>query len=374
MKEYSAEELQNILSQFSVKGTIEAIKPFGSGHINSTFLVTDTDPQAPFYLLQKINHNVFKDVEGLTNNIKHVTAHLKAKVAEQGGDPDAEVLTLIAANKGGYYIKDADGNYWRMYYFMKGTKSYDMVETEKQASETGKAFGRFQKMLSDLPTSLLVETIPGFQDVELRLNQLQEAIANNAVGRLNKVQHVVDYLLDRADRMTTILKMGREGKLPKRIIHYDTKLNNVLLNDKDEVQCVIDLDTVMPGYVAYDFGDAIRTIINKAPEDEKDLSKIVLNTNLYRAYTQGYLKEAIDFLTPEEVASLTEGALLIPYIQTVRFLTDYIQGDTYYKIHFPEHNLQRTLAQQELYRQLETRQDELNTILTEVYQSIKQGA
>ncbi len=365
--QYSDGEILEILSYFSIEGSVASIKAFGSGHINSTFYVKNEDKKSPDYLLQKINHNVFKNVPGLIENIIHVTGHLKKKLEDiPGAEPDKEVLTLIPAKDGRFYAADKFGSFWRMYYFISDTNSYDQVETSKQAYETGKAFGRFQKLLADLDAGLLCETIPDFHNIEVRLLQLKAAIDADPLGRVEEVVPIIDFIDERALQMGSVLRLGREGKLPLRIIHYDTKLNNVLLNKNDEVQCVIDLDTVMPGYVAYDFGDAIRTIINTATEDEKELTKIDLNIPLFEAYTEGYFAEACSFLTSNEVESLGRGVLLLPYMQTVRFLTDYIQGDTYYKIHFPGHNLQRTLAQMQLLKKLEQNYSILEGIINEV--------
>lgn len=364
---FNDNNIAGIVSRFAVKGEIAEIKPFGSGHINSTYYIRTAGTGSPDYLLQKINHFVFKNVPGLLQNILYVTGHLKKKLGMiPGADPDREVLTLIPVRNEGFYTGNEDEGYWRMYYFIKDTKSYDIVETEKQAFETGRAFGKFQKLLADLDSSKICETIPDFHNIESRLRQMEEAVAANAAGRVNEVMPIVDFIRERAWEMNTVLRAGREGKLPLRIIHYDTKLNNVLLDKNDHVQCVIDLDTVMPGYVAYDFGDAIRTIINTAAEDEKDLSKINLNLPLFEAYTKGYFEEAAEFLTLAEVESLLHGALLLPYMQTVRFLTDYIQGDIYYKIHFPGHNLQRTLAQLELVKRLEGKRDLLGHKIEEI--------
>jgi Ser/Thr protein kinase RdoA (MazF antagonist) len=353
----------DIVSGFKVQGKIVSAKPFGSGHINDTYRVyTATGNE---YLLQRINHFVFKDVAGLMDNMVNVTRHLKEKLRDiPGSDPEKEVLTLVENNADGFYITDADGNYWRVFYFLKDTKSYDQVLTEKQAFEGGKAFGRFQSLLSDLDTDLIVDTIPNFHNIEHRLSNLDKAIAADTVNRVNKVLPEIDFIDQRREQMSKVLQLGREGILPKRIIHNDTKFNNVLLDKNDQAQCVIDLDTVMPGYVAYDFGDAVRTTINTAPEDEPDLDLINLNIPLFSAYVEGYLQQAKDFLTHAELHSLVNGALLLPYMQGVRFLTDYLDGDKYFKIHSPEHNLQRTSAQFQLVKKLEEAEDVLKGIIS----------
>jgi hypothetical protein len=354
--------ISDVFSAFTVEGEMATARPFGSGHINDTYRVTtDTGKN---YLLQKINHFVFKDVPGLMNNIVQVTEHLKKKLSNiHGAHPDKEVLTPVAANDGNFYIKDASNNYWRVFIFLNHTKSYDQVLTEKQALEGGKAFGRFQALLSDLDPGLLIDTIPDFHNIESRLANLDKAIAADTAHRLNKLGAEIAFVNERRQAIMRVLEAGRAGLLPQRIIHNDTKFNNVLLDEQDRAQCVIDLDTVMPGYVAYDFGDAIRTIINNAPEDEPDLKLINLNIPLFTAYTKGYMQQAGGFLTEAEVNSLIDGVLLLPYMQGVRFLTDYLNGDTYFKIHSPWHNLQRAKAQFQLVKKLEEAKETLNTII-----------
>ena len=307
---------------FKLEGEIIDSVPFGSGHINDTFKITTNSLQNNLYLLQRINHHIFQDVEGLMNNIESVCKHLKEKLAHLG---EKEVLkrtmTIVPTYDNKNYYQDENGDYWRVFHLIPETRSYDILETQEQAYSGGMAFGQFQDLL--------------------------------------------DYIFEREEKMRTVLELGRSNKLPLRITHNDTKFNNVLLDKDDNVQCVIDLDTVMPGYVAYDFGDAIRTIINSAAEDEADVSKIVLNIPLFQSFTAGYLSEAKEFLTDAEVDSLIPAVHLLPYMQAVRFLTDYINGDTYYKIAYPEHNLVRTKAQLKLVHELEVNNDKLTGILAE---------
>ncbi|MBD1364500.1 aminoglycoside phosphotransferase family protein [Mucilaginibacter sp. ZT4R22] len=351
-----------IITQFSIgEGSFE-IKPFGSGHINDTYRVK-SPVNGRDYLLQKINDYVFKDVNGLMNNMLYVTNHLKQKIYKAGGDPDKEVLTLIPCNNGLYYCRDEHGGYWRMTTFLHNTKSYDLVTAGNQAYQGGVAFGRFQYLLCDMGAEMLVDTIPNFLNIEFRLWELSQAIENNAADRLSTVSAELDFLLSRADSMKDILQWGRAGILPLRITHNDTKFNNILLDEQDNIQCVIDLDTVMPGYVAYDFGDAIRSIISTAAEDEVNLEAIQLNIHLFEEFTKGYLSQTISFLSEQELKSLIKGVLLLPYMQAVRFLTDYLNGDTYYKTQFAGHNLQRTLAQMQLLKMLELNKEKLTTII-----------
>jgi len=358
--------IKAILSKFQIQGEIILIKPFGSGNINDTYRVSTTGGKD--YLLQRINHFVFKNVPGLMNNLVIVTEHLENKLKRiPGADADKEVLSLIETKGSGYFIEDGEGNFWRIFNFLADTKSYDLVTTETQAFEGGKAFGRFQALLADLNSSLLIDTIPHFHDIAYRLSKLDEAISKDAVNRLNSIQPELEFINERRARMNSILNWGENGIIPPRITHNDTKFNNVLLNRHDRAQCVIDLDTVMPGYVAYDFGDAIRTTINTAAEDEANLELIKLNIPLFTAYVKGYLGQTVNFLTEAEVTSLIEGALLLPYIQGVRFLTDYLDGDRYFKIHAPHHNLQRTRAQFQLIRKLEEAKEPLSNIIVKTW-------
>ena len=363
----------DIIAHFNAKGEEFELTDFGSGHINDTFLVKCKSGTPPAYLLQKINSFVFKNIDGLMNNILYVTNHLKKKVKSYGGNPENEVLTLIAAKDGKYYYKDSQSNYWRMTYFLENTKSYDLVTTGKQAYQGGFAFGRFQYMLSDLNPSVLIDTIPDFLNIETRLKHFNAAIRSDVCGRLKSVLEEVGFLDSRAVAMLEIPNLGKAGALPLRVIHNDTKFNNILLDERDNIQCVIDLDTVMPGYVAYDFGDAIRSIINTAAEDEGDLSAIQLNIPLFSEFTKGYLSQTKHFIFDMERKSLIMGVLLLPYMQSVRFLTDYLEGDVYYKTHFPGHNLQRARSQMQLFKMLELNRNKLDEIVQLEWDDPKTG-
>ncbi|MES2375026.1 MAG: aminoglycoside phosphotransferase family protein [Bacteroidota bacterium] len=360
-----------ILSNFCITGAIEEVKPFGSGHINGTFYVKNKQTDQPDFLLQLINSHVFSNVAVLSQNIQLVTSHLRYKLSLLNHHDIANrVLTLVPANDQTYYYKDENTNYWRVYLYIKKTKSYDQATTTHQAYQSGLAFGQFQSLLIDLDAGSLQETIPNFHDVDYRLQNLQNAVKKDPVHRLNECAGEIEFIEQHAGEMRYILQMQQKGQLPLRITHNDTKFNNVLLDENDCAQCVIDLDTVMPGLVAYDFGDAIRTIVNTAPEDEADLSKIDVNIDLFTAYTHGYLKQAVSFLTNNELASLLHGAFLLPYMQAVRFLTDFIEGDHYYKIQSPQHNLQRAKAQIQLLTKLQQHKCELRSIIDHIAASL----
>lgn len=353
-------KLKEIVSQFIGDDTNVEIKPLGKGHINDSYKVVSGDKE---YVLQRINHHIFKNVPELQNNIQRVTDHIRKKLGEQGlTDIDRRVLTLIPTKEGALYYKDTTGDYWRVMDFIKESKSYDEINPEL-AYRAGMAFGDFQKMLADLPGEPLFETIPNFHNMEARLETFREAVKANKAGRFDKVAGLVKEIEDRAEEMCKPEKLHREGKLLKRINHCDTKVNNILFDNDDQVLCVVDLDTVMPGYVLSDFGDFIRTGANTGAEDDKNLDNVSVDLAIFEAYAKGYLKNAASFLTDVEIENLAFGAKLLTYMQTVRFFTDYIDGDTYYKIAYPEHNLVRTQAQFKLLQSLEENFEKMQQII-----------
>ncbi|MDR1056813.1 MAG: aminoglycoside phosphotransferase family protein [Prevotellaceae bacterium] len=359
----SDNKLVKIVSEFiSTTGTI-SVDPLGAGHINDSYIIV-VNPEGEF-LMQRINHYIFKDVDALQNNILRVTKHIRHKLESQNiPDIDRRVLTLLPTHDGKWYYRDNDGNYWRMMKFISDSVSYEAI-TPELAYKAGRAFGEFQSMLADIPGGPLTETIPNFHNMESRLETFREVVKNNLAGRLSKVQDLVDEIEKRAEDMTKAERMHREGKLPKRINHCDTKVNNILFDKTGNVLCVVDLDTVMPGYVLSDFGDFMRTGANNGAEDDADLNKVSINLDIFEAYTKGYLETAKSFLTPVEVENLAFGAKLLTYMQTVRFLSDYIDGDKYYKIHSPKHNLQRSNAQFKLLQSMEENFDRIQEIVNE---------
>jgi Ser/Thr protein kinase RdoA (MazF antagonist) len=343
-----------VTSHFRTEGTMLSAFPYGSGHINDTYRVETAEPAKPNYILQRINHKIFRDVPGLMENIDRVTRHIRTKLQNMpGADPDRQGLTLIPATDGKSYYEDPDGNYWRMYLFIEENRSYDIVDTPEKAYEGGRMFGRFQSMISDLPGGPLNETIPNFHNIDMRLETLRQTLVKDPVGRASKVTAEAAFVMERSEEMGTILHLGQAGKIPLRITHNDTKFNNVLLDKDDKGLCVIDLDTVMPGYVHYDFGDSIRTSTNTGAEDDPDLSRVEMDIRLFEAYTKGFLEETRETLTPTELEYLPLAGKLFPYIIGVRFLTDYIDGDNYFKIKHEHHNLQRARAQFKLLQSME---------------------
>jgi hypothetical protein len=321
-------DLKEIFGSFTPEGTYLSGEPYGSGHIHDTFLVQTRESDNDNYILQRLNNKIFKDIPQLQNNIERVTIHLHKKLQSvPGSNTKRECLTLIPSVDGKSWIIDKDGNYWRMYIFISDHRSYNIVDTTDKAFEGGNAIGRFQAMLADMPGGPLAETIPKFHDIENRLVILNQKIKEDPAGRVASLTDEIKEYLSRSEEMKTILKLGRAGKIPLRITHNDTKFNNILLDENDKALCVIDLDTVMPGYVHYDFGDAIRTVTNTAAEDEKDLSKVEMNISLFEAYAKGYLSETGKTLNEVEKEYLAFAPKLITYTIGVRFLTDYIDGD-----------------------------------------------
>ena len=332
-----------IVGHFQIEGTVVKVEPLGNGLINDTYKVTTAEADKPDYVLQRINHAIFQDVDLLQHNIEVVTAHIRQKLEESGTtDIDRKVLRFIPTASGKTYYFDGT-SYWRVMVFIPRAQTFETVNAA-YSYDAGKAFGHFQAMLADLPEQL-GETIPNFHNMEFRLQQLHEAVQADTAGRVKEMQPYLDEIERRAAYMCQAEQLYREGRLPKRICHCDTKVNNMMFEENGEVLCVIDLDTVMPSFIFSDYGDFLRTAANTAAEDEPDLSKIGFNTEIYEAFSSGYLESASTFLTPLEKDLLPYAVALFPYMQCVRFLADYLNGDTYYKIQYPEHNLVRTRAQ-----------------------------
>lgn len=352
-----------ILNQFELTDQPAEVAPFGNGHINDTLKVT-TDKGEDKYILQRINHLIFTNVEMLQNNIHIVTSHIRKKLEAQGEDDiDRKVLTFLPAKDGKFYYFDGE-SYWRVCLMIPRSQSFEEVNAEF-SYEAGKAFGNFQSMLSDLPEGALGETIPNFHNMEFRLQQFHDAVKANQADRLDEVQDLVDEIEKRAKAMCIQEELYRDGKLKKRTNHCDTKVNNILFDENGKVLCVIDLDTVMPGFVLSDIGDFIRTGANTGAEDDENLDNVNVNMEIFKAYTRGYMETAKSFLTPVEISMLPYGGRLLTYMQTVRFLTDYINGDTYYKTHKPKHNLIRTRAQFKLLQSLEAHAEEMDEFMKE---------
>jgi len=341
-------ELSKIIRQFEINGDYLTGAPYGNGHINDTYAIQmRQNGQVVRYILQRINHNIFKNIPGLMGNIQRVTEHLRDKLQHQSGhNPDRETLTIIPTQAGGSYHQDAKGNYWRAYIFIEGAHTVEVVEKPLQAYEAARAFGRFQHLLADLPSPRLFDTIPDFHHTPKRFHRLQEAITRDVRNRAAEAGPEIRFALARESMVSELITAQAVGKLPERITHNDTKINNVMLDDlTGQGTAVIDLDTVMPGLVLYDFGDQVRTSTCTGTEDETDLSQVTFRLELFEALIRGYLEAAGGFLTTDEIDYLAFSGILITFEIGIRFLADFLEGDVYFKIHRPGQNLQRARTQ-----------------------------
>ncbi|MBO4585471.1 MAG: aminoglycoside phosphotransferase family protein [Bacteroidales bacterium] len=343
------DNLLSILNLFALEGEITEVKPLGNGLINDTYKAV-TAGNAPDYVLQRINNAIFQDVDLLQFNIDAVTRHIRKKLEAAGEkDLDRKVLRFVPLKDSPKTYTFDGKSYWRVSVFIPDAFTYDTVDP-KYSRFAGEAFGNFEAQLADIPEKL-GETIPDFHNMELRARQLEEAVAANKAGRLSdpEVQAILAEIRQYSEQMCMAERLHREGKLPKRICHCDTKVNNMMFDAEGRVLCVIDLDTVMPSFVFSDFGDFLRTAANTVAEDDPAVEKVAFRRDIFEAFAQGYIKGAT-FLTPIERDNLPYGTLLFPYMQAVRFFADYLNGDTYYKIKYPEHNLVRTRNQMALFR------------------------
>lgn len=340
--------------QFLQPGKIQSVIPIGSGHIHQTFLVNPFSDKELKFVLQKFNTYVFPDPDAVMQNLFLITSHIKKKAKNSRG-VGAGILVLepVKTLMGENYFVDAEGSVWRCMLYIPDTVSFDRAPDTAVVYEGGKAFGTFIRMLSDLPVQNVKIAIPEFHNLDFRLEQFHQAIRDGLKDRREETSSKIEMILEREEQMKLIRKLSHRGLIPLRVVHHDTKINNVLFSCQKKALCVIDLDTVMPGFVHDDFGDAIRTFTNTGEEDDPDLSRISMNLTFFEAFSKGFLGAAGDMLTPLEKEYLPLSALVMTYMQTIRFLTDYLNGDTYYKIHHPKHNLQRTKAQMQLLLSME---------------------
>ena len=353
--------LNEIISYFPEVKEVSEIVPLTAGLINQTYKVETKDPGACDYILQCINHQVFQNVDVLQRNIECVTRHIRKKLEEaHETDINRKVLRFVSARDGKSYHFDGE-HYWRMCEFIPDSQTLDAV-TPESSYLVGLKFGEFEAMLADIPEKL-GETIPDFHNMEFRIKQLHDAVAENAAGRMEKVQALVSEIEKDADEMCQAERLYREGKLPKRICHCDTKVNNMMFDKDGKVLCVTDLDTTMPSLVFSDLGDFLRSAANTSREDEPDLEKVRFNMEIFKAFAKGYIESAKSFLTPLEIEMLPFAVKLFPYMQAVRFLTDYINGDTYYQIQYADHNYVRTLAQYKLYQEAKKSEPEMKAYI-----------
>lgn len=352
-------DLQEIMNHFACDVKLNR---YGNGHINDTYLTEEND-----YILQRINTNVFKNPDEVMENIERVTSYLRDKITAEGGNPDRETLTVIKTTDGKNLYKHDDNNVYRMYKFVADTISVEDNATLKELESAGKGFGKFGRLLDDFDADSLYETIVNFHNTPSRVEALKEAITNDVAGRCVSVKEEIDFALKCAEFADTVVKGMENGTIPSRVTHNDTKINNILFDgETKEALCVIDLDTVMPGSALYDFGDALRIGASTAAEDETDLSKVNFDCEKFKAFAKGYLSEMKDILTADEIKLLPFSAKLLTFECGTRFLTDYLNGDTYFKIHREHHNLDRARNQFKLVRDIIEKEQELNKIIENI--------
>ena len=359
------DSLKPVLASFDIDGRPVEVVPWGTGHINDTYRSTfETPSGAARYIHQRINHGVFTEPEKLMDNVRRVTAHLRHKVLDEGGDPAREALSLVPARDGSCYHRTDDGEYWRTYLFIEGARTYDVVEDPEHVYAASKAFGMFQTRLADLPGERLHETIARFHDTGRRFTDFAAALEADACNRAKDVREEIDFVLQREEDTRRLIEMLATGRIPERVTHNDTKLNNVMIDDATgEGICVIDLDTVMPGATAYDFGDSVRVGASTAAEDERDVSKVAMDLALFEQLARGYLDATRGVLTPLEVSVMPLGAKLMTFECGMRFLADHLSGDVYYKIHRPGHNLDRARTQFKMVRDMEEKTERMDAIV-----------
>lgn len=358
------------IAHFQYEGRLISDIPFGNGHINDTFLLTFEVRKMGVMkvILQRMNQKVFEDPVLLMENIIGVTTYLREKITKAGGDPDRETLNVIPALDGKPFYKDSFGGYWRSYVFITDATSFDQVENPSQLYQSGVAFGNFQRLLADYPADTLFEVIKGFHDTKARLEIFKKAVQEDVMCRAARAQEEIQFVLDREELAGYLGERQEMGELPLRVTHNDTKLNNVMIDNKTgKGICVIDLDTVMPGLAVNDFGDSIRFGASTAAEDETDLSKVSCSMELFEAYTKGFIEGCGGRLTPREIELLPMGAKAMTYECGMRFLTDYLQGDVYFKIHREEHNLDRCRTQFKLVKDMEEKWEIMKEIVAKYY-------
>ncbi len=355
MKSLSREQLLSAIAHFDLEGELSSITENHNGHINDTFVVATNKKR---YIVQRVNHDVFKNVEGVMSNIVSVLSYMREKVAQRGGNPEKDVMTLVKTIEGNNYHKSTEGDYFRAYLYLEGTSSYNSGNADI-FGKSGYAFGRFQRDLSGFPAEKLFEVIPNFHNTEKRYADLLSAIENGDEARKVTAAQEIEWAKEHKHIASFLLNKG----LPLRVTHNDTKLNNVLFYE-DYSSCVIDLDTIMPGYSLFDYGDSIRFGANEAKEDEKDLSKVKLSLENFASYTKGYLEGAEGSLTKEEIALFPEAAMTLTYECGIRFLTDYLLGDTYFKTAYPTHNLVRAKDQFALVDDMEKKLEKMREIVS----------
>lgn len=357
--------MHEAIDGFKLPGELKECIRYGSGHINDTYRLTYETPQGTKrYILQRMSTSIFKKPLELMENVSGVTAWLRKKIIENGGDPERETLTLVKSNDGLPYFVDSTGEYWRVYLFIEGATCYDAVKDDNDFYQSAVAFGHFQRLLADYPAETLHETIKDFHNTPDRLEKFKKAVAEDICGRAASVQKEIDFILEREELTHALYDLQLDGRLPLRVTHNDTKLNNIMIDDETgKAICVIDLDTVMPGLTANDFGDSIRFGASTALEDEQDLSKVSCDLHLFDVYARGFIEGCGGALTDLEIDMLPMGAILMTFENGIRFLTDHLEGDHYYHIHREGHNLDRCRTQLTLVKDMQEKLPQMNAII-----------
>lgn len=368
-RELERDLIENAIKQFQVDGKLKDYYRYGNGHINDTFAVVfQTKEEEKRYILQRINHSIFKDPVKLMQNITRVTSFLKDEVRKIGGDELREVMTVIYTIDGNSYYIDYEGFYWRMYIFIEDATCFEQVNKPEDFYQSAVAFGKFQKLLSGFDASILHEVIPDFHNTPVRFERFLKAVKEDTHNRVKEVREEINFFVERKEAMESCMNYLVQGKLPLRVTHNDTKLNNVMIdNQTGNGLCVVDLDTVMPGLSIFDFGDSIRFGANTAVEDERDLSKVGLNLELFEQYVKGFLYGSEGSLTSTEISMLPHGAKTMTLECGMRFLTDYLEGDVYFRIHCQDHNLVRCHTQMTLAHDMEKKWNEMERIVNQYH-------
>jgi hypothetical protein len=354
------------INNFSSRGNLVSVEPYGSGHINDTYLLIYDDPEKGQYkkILQHMNRQIFTRPIELMENIMNVTTYLRERILEKGGDPERETLNVIPALDGKPYYIDSEGEYWRAYQFITGASCYDQVKKPENFYQSAFSFGNFQRMLADYPADTLHETIQGFHDTKSRFAAFRRAVEADVCGRAESVRKEIDFAFAHEEMTGVLGGMLERKEMPLRVTHNDTKLNNIMIDDATgKGICVIDLDTVMPGLAVNDFGDSIRFGASTAAEDETDLDKVECDMELFELYTKGFVEGCAGSLTAKELEMLPMGAKVMTFECGIRFLADYLEGDVYFKIHREGHNLDRCRTQFKLVEDMEKKWDIMNEIV-----------
>ncbi len=354
-------KLKNIASKFKLEGTVKDVRPVGEGLINDTFLI-ETDDNSPNYILQRKNKNIFTNIPAMMDNIDKVTKHLCNKINANGGNSLRETMTITHTIDNKLYYLDEEEEYWAACLFIEDTITYQSANSPELAYQGGKGIGEFQRLLADMKEPL-TDILPGFHNMRIRLQQWDEALSKNLANRVSLLQEEISWIEKYRKEMLEFWTKVEDGVIPTRVTHNDTKISNILFDNKGDVLCVIDLDTVLNSTCLNDYGDAIRSYANAGLEDDKNLNSVFIKMDIFESYTKGYLSEASKFLTDSELQNLAFSAKYITYEQTLRFLMDYINGDTYYRINYDNHNLVRTHAQYKLLCSIEDNYEKMCQIV-----------